>query len=448
MLLLTIVAGWTFRSTDVLADENWPQFRGPRADGVSEDAGLPEKWSKTENVVWSREIPGRGWSSPIIWGDKVFVTTAIRKSGEKAEVIKKGLYFGGERPIPKEPHRWVVYALDAAKGDVLWEKTAHEGVPEQGHHLKNTLASETPVTDGERVYAYFGNVGVFCYDMDGNKLWEKRFDPMPMKLGWGTAASPVLHGGRLFIVNDNEKKSYMVALDARNGDEIWRIDREEKSNWATPFVWQNEQRAEIVTPGSRKVRSYDLDGKLLWELGGMSSIAIPTPFERFGLLYVSSGYVLDRRKPIFAIRPGASGDISLKEKETSNEFIAWSQPMAGPYNVSPIIYKDLMYVLYDQGLFACFDARTGKQVYDQPKVRIGKGGSYTASPWAYNDKLFCLNEDGETVVIAAGKEFKVLHQNSLDEFTMSTPAIAHGSLFIRTDSTLYRIGGQPAASGN
>jgi len=432
------------------AQEVWPQFRGPKSDGVAEASGLPDTWSKTENVAWSVEIPGRGWSSPVVWGDRVFITTAVRMGG-KEEKIKKGLYFGGERPAPKEPHRWIVYCLDAANGKILWEKTAHEGVPAYGHHLKNTLASETPVTDGERVYAYFGNVGLFCYDMSGKELWSQSWESVPTKLGWGTAASPVLHQGRLYVVNDNEKESFLVALDAATGNQIWRVPRDEKSNWATPFVWENELRTELVIPGSRKVRSYSLDGEMLWELGGMSSIAIPTPFTQHGLLYVCSGYVLDRRKPIFAIKPGALGDISLKDKETSNDAIVWCQPQAGPYNTSPLVYGDNLYVLYDQGLFGCFDARSGKQVYDTPKVRLG-GGAFTASPWAYDDKIFCLSEDGDTYVIAAGPEFKILRKNSLEEFTMATPAIASGSLFLRTESRLYRItagaSAAPATSGN
>lgn len=419
------------------AQDNWPQFRGPKSDGVVEATGLPDTWSKTENVAWNVEIPGRGWSSPIVWDDRVFLTTAVRLGGT-AEEIKKGLYFGGDRPAPKEPHRWIVYCLNAGNGEIVWQKTVHEGVPQYGHHLKNTLASETPITDGERVYAYFGNVGLFCFDMNGKELWQKKWESVPTKLGWGTAASPVLHQGRIYVVNDNEKESFLEALDAKSGQEIWRVPREEKSNWATPFVWENEKRTEIITPGSRKVRSYDLDGKPLWELGGMSSIAIPTPFERFGMLYVASGYVLDKRKPIFAIRPGASGDITLKEKETTGEFIAWSQLQAGPYNVSPIVYGDYLYVLYDMGFFACYDARTGKQMYENPKVRTG-GSAFTASPWAYDGKIFCLSEDGDTFVIEAGKEFKVLRKNKLDEFTMATPAIADGSLFIRTEKRLYRI---------
>jgi outer membrane protein assembly factor BamB len=420
------------------AQENWPQFRGPGARGVSDATNLPETWSKTENVAWATKIAGRGWSSPIIWGDRIFLTSAV-KMGGKDEKIKPGLYFGGERDTPKESHRWNVCCIDFKTGKLLWEKTAHEGVPKEGHHLKNTLASETPVTDGRRVYAYFGNVGVFAYDFDGSLIWKHSLGDYPMALNWGTASSPALYDGRLFIVNDNEKHSFVVSIDAETGKELWRVDRDEKSNWATPFVWQNDVRTELVTCGKKKVRSYSLDGKLLWELGGMSSIVIPTPFTDHGLLYVASGYVLSPFKPLFAIRPGASGDITLKNKATSNKFIAWSQPKAGPYNVSPLAYGDNIYVLYDRGFIGCFDALTGKSLYDSPMVRIPTGDQFTSSPWAYNGKIFCLSEDGDTLVIPAGKKFEILRKNSLDEFCMATPAIARGSLFIRTESQLYRI---------
>ena len=203
--------------------------------------------------------------------------------------------------------------------------------------MKSSYASETPVTDGERVYCSFGNVGVFCFDLDGNEVWKLPVEPHKTRLGWGTAASPVLHRDRLYLVNDNDEDSYLLALDAKTGRQIWRVPRDEKSNWATPFVWENEKRTEIVTPGTGQVRSYDLDGKLLWSLKGMSSITIATPYEHEGLLYVSSGYVLDKSRPIYAIRPGATGDISLKEESTSNDFIAWSQPKAAPYNPTTLI---------------------------------------------------------------------------------------------------------------
>jgi len=279
-----IVVSWWLPCTTRAAD-NWPQFRGPAASGVSANSGLPDTWSATDHVAWKTQIPGRGWSSPIVWGGRIFVATAIKEEGEP-EPVKKGLYFGGDRPAPKEVHRWMVYCLDLDTGRIVWEKEAHRGVPQHGHHLKNSLASETPVSDGERVYAYFGNVGMFSFDFEGKLLWSERWESVPTRFGWGTAASPVLHGERIYVVNDNEKESFLVALDKKTGERIWRVERDEKSNWATPFVWENEKRTEIVTPGTGKIRSYGLDGQLLWELGGMSVITIPAPFAQHGLLYV------------------------------------------------------------------------------------------------------------------------------------------------------------------
>jgi outer membrane protein assembly factor BamB len=417
--------------------ECWPQFRGPGSSGVSDGSGLPDTWSAAENVVWTTKIPGRGWSSPVVWGDRIFVTSAVQESGD-LEPVKKGLYLLGERLPPKESFRWMVHCIDWNTGKILWEKAAGRGVPKYGHHLKNSFASETPVTDGQRVVAYFGSLGVFCYDANGNELWSRKLGERPMRLGWGTAASPVLHGERIYVVNDNEEESFLVALDKSSGAEIWRTGRDEKSNWATPLVWENEKRTEIVTPGSGKVRSYSLDGKLLWELGGMSSITIPTPCAAHGLVYVSSGYVMDRKKPLLAIRPGASGDISLKPDETSNPSVAWCQKMAGPYNPSPLVYGDNVYVLYDRGLLACFDARTGKEIYGKTRI-APKAEAFTASPWAYEGKVFCLSEDGDTFVIQAGPEFKLLRTNGVGELCMATPAIARRSLILRTESGLLRI---------
>jgi outer membrane protein assembly factor BamB len=423
------------------ADDNWPQFRGPGSRGVSDDRDLPETWSKTENVAWATKVAGRGWSSPIVWGDKIFLTTAIKLKGEP-EKVKPGLYFGGERPTPKVPFRYAVVCLDFNTGKILWEKTAFEGVPKFGAHLKNTMASETPVTDGQRVYAYFGNIGVFAFDFDGNVKWSHELGAYPMAHNWGTAASPALCEGRLFVIDDNEKRSFLSAIDAATGKELWRKDRDEKSNWATPYVWKNEKRTELVTCGTKRVRSYDLDGKVLWELSGMSSIVIPSPFSVDGLLYVTSGYVLSPKKPLFAIKPGAAGDISLdaEKKQTSNQYIAWSNPKAGPYNVSPVLYKDVIYVLYDRGFLASFDAHTGQPLYKPPLARLGASEHYTSSPWAYNGKIFCLSEEGQTLVIpAVGTKPKIVRKNELEELCMATPAIVRGSLLIRTESQLYRI---------
>ena len=261
---------------------------------------------------------------------------------------------------------------------------------------------------------------------------------METRNGWGTAASPVLHGERLYIVNDNEEGSFVVALDATSGNEVWRVDRDEKSNWSTPYVWENELRTELVTTGSNKVRSYDLDGKLLWSFSGMSTIAIPTPFSQFGLVYISSGYIGDDLRPVYAVRPGASGDVTLSEGQTKNDYIVWHRPQAGSYNPSPIVYGEQYYTLYDRGFLTSHDARTGKEVYGKQRIDPA-AGAFTASPWAYNGKIFCLSEDGVTYVIQAGAEFKVLGRSSLDEVALATPAIARGSLVLRTTSHVYRI---------
>lgn len=417
---------------------DWPRFRGAEARGVVEHAVLPDTWSATEHIAWQREIPGRGWSSPVTWGNRVVLTTAV-SAGEVAEA-RKGLYFGGNRSeAPDDEHVWLAICLDTKTGEPAWERELHRGVPEWPLHIKNTYASETPVTDGERIYVYFGNVGLYCLDFNGEVLWERHWPTIETRFNWGTAASPVLHEDRLYVVNDNDEQSFLEALDAETGDTVWRVDRDEKSNWATPFVWENELRTEIITPGTGKNRSYDLEGHLLYEFGGNSSITIATPYTAHDLLYVSSGYILDQKKPLFAIRPGASGDISLAGNETSNDAIAWCQKMAAPYNPTTIVYGDLLYVLLDRGFLSCYDARTGEAVYEQQS--LARGSAFTASPWANDGKLFFLSEYGETFVVRAGPEFELLHSNQLaeDDMCMATPAVAGDWLLIRSDRRLYCV---------
>ncbi|MCC6490191.1 MAG: PQQ-binding-like beta-propeller repeat protein [Candidatus Hydrogenedentes bacterium] len=436
-LVLCVLSLLTFAHC-ACADANWPQFRGPDARGVAEGNGLPDRWSATENVAWKADIPGRGWSSPIVWGSRVFLTTVVNQG--QSEAPKKGLYLGGNRKdAPESIHQWKVLCLDLETGQVVWERQVHEGKPPSSTHIKNSYASETPVTDGERVYAYFGNVGVWCFDFEGNQVWSKEIAPHKTSSGWGTASSPVLHENRLYIQNDNEEDSYLLACDKLTGEEVWRVPREEDGNWCTPFIWTNEQRTEIVASGSKMVRSYDLEGNVLWSLQGMSGITIATPYACDGLLYISSGYVMDKKRPVYAIRPGASGDISLTEGQTSNQWIAWSLPQAAPYNPSTLVYEELLYVLYDYESIACFNARDGAVVYAAQKLPEGR--SFTASPWACGDKVFCLNEDGITFVIKAGSTFEVLGTNPLeeDDMVLATPAIAGDRLLIRTSARLYCI---------
>jgi len=433
--VLVALSVWATVSTYAAAD-HWPQFREPEAAGVSANAKLLYKWSATENIEWKADLPGRSWSSPIVWGGRVFVTAVINTS--ESEPPKKGLYFGGDRPQPPaSEHESKVYCLDLATGKVAWEKSVHRAAPQTAIHLKSSYGAETPVTDGERVYAMFGGLGVFALTLEGKEVWSKKLEPRRTRFGWGYAASPVLHEGRLYFVTDSDERAELVALDAKTGKELWRVPRDEKSNWATPFIWAGGQRTELVIPGTRSVRSYDLDGKVLWSLRGMSSIAIPTPFVGEGLLFVSSGYVGDKLRPLYAIRPGASGDISLKPGETSNEFIAWSNPVGGSYNPSPLYYDGRVYVLYDRGLVSCFDAKTGKVLYD--RERLPNGFAFTSSPWAAGGKIFCLNEDGVCFVLRAGDKFELLHTNRLlgDDMCMATPALVGDRLIIRTAARVY-----------
>lgn len=419
-------------TTSLAAD--WPQFRGPSGAGVVAGKTVPpDTWTGTQNVAWKYEVPGHGWSCPIVVGNKVFVTSCV--TDEKVPAPKTGYYAPMDTKTHKGEHRWTVFCLDATTGKVLWQHVAHKGEPQHPIHVKASYASETPVSDGERVYAYFGNVGLYCYDLAGKQLWSRSWDVMPTQFNWGTGASPVLHKDRLYLVNDNEKHSFIVAIDKHTGKDIWKVDRPEKSNWATPFIWENGQRTEIVTCGKGKVRSYDLDGKLLWEFGGMSSICVPSPVVAGELLIISSGYEFGRPRPVFAVKAGAAGDISLKKDQTSNDFIVWYKEPAGAYHPTPLVLGDYLYVLYSTGFISCFEAKTGKPVYERERL----GGSFTASPWAYAGKVFCLSEDGTTYVVKAGPQFELLGKNVLGEVALATPAVADGRLFLRTAAALYCI---------
>ncbi len=350
-----------------------------------------------------------------------------------------GFYQGAvESPKPDDEHRWLAHCLDLGTGEDVWRTELHRGVPLVGRHRKNTYASETAVTDGELLFAHVGDMGTWCLDYTGRVVWSKSWKPVRTRWAYGTASSPALHGGRLYITNDSEDQSYLVALDKSTGREIWRKQREEPTTWSTPFIWESGERTEIVTMGRNNLRSYDTDGTVLWELSGLSSLAIPTPFASGGLLYVTSGYMNSQERPIYAIRPGASGDITLAEGETSNDYIAWSVPQGGPYHPSGLVYKGYYYTLFDRGFLTCHDASTGEEVYG--KQRISRESvNFTASPWAYEGKLFCLDESGTTFVVEAGPEYKLLHSNELGEMCMATPAIVRGGLLIRTHSKLYKI---------
>lgn len=444
---LACLAVWTWTSV-TWADEQVPRFLAGRLPAGDTKISPPDHWSASENVLWKADMPGLGWSSPIVWGNRVVVTTCVNTGVDLAP--RKGLYLedvdANKYPKVTDKHEWKVLCFDLNTGSLLWQRVAHAGVPPKPHHLKNTLASETPTTDGQRIYAYFGNLGMYCYDMDGKLLWSHLLPPAETNYGWGTSASPILHQDRVYIVNDNDEHSYLLALNKQTGEEVLRIDRDEKTNYATPFLWENELRTELVTSGIGWAKSYDLEGKLLWKLKGKSILAIPTPFAQFGNLYLTAGHVVWGSNPLYVIKPGAEGDISLGDTETSNSHIAWSHAKAGPYHPTPLIYGDTLYILYDRGFLAAYDAKTGREIY--ARKRIPNGKAFTSSPWAYDGKLFGLNEDGVTFVFKTGSEFGILHTNPLaeDDMGMATPLVLGDKLLIRTSARIYCIGSRESAA--
>ncbi len=432
---ITVVLLLLYANT-ALGHDNWPRFRGPHADGVGDDhPGLPQTWNTTENVKWVADVPGWGWSGPIVWGDRVFLATVV--SDEKNLTPNKGLYLGrGVRDPAKGIHHWLVYCFDLNTGQQLWKHEAHTGRPQVPRHPKSTYAAETATTDGERLYVLFGDLGLYCYDLNGKPLWSHPIAPQKTFMDYGAAASPVVHDGQVIVVYDNFENSWIAAFDTKTGDQRWKTPREETHSWATPFVWEHDLRTEIIVPGKNKNRSYSLEGKLLWEFDGqMSNLVIPSPFAAHGFCYLASGYVGDAHRPTFAIRPGASGDITPEGDYADSEFIQWYQPTASAYNTTQIVYGDYLYTVYDQGFITCHDAKTGEQVYG--KKRFSPGGSFTASPFAYNGHIFCLSEDGLTYVVKAGPDFEIVARNKLDELCLSTPAAVGDKLLIRTASKLY-----------
>src|SRR5215213_7950508 len=444
-------------------DGAWPQFRGPDSNPVGAPTRLADRWSKTENVEWSREIPGRGWSSPIVTGDRVYVTTVATEGKSKppqtgteysneyaAELMKQGLPM--EQVLEKLkardielPHEvtlhYFLYCLNLKTGEVEWRKEFHTGRPPGGRHRKNSFTSESPVTDGKSVYVYVANLGLWAFDLKGKQLWSTPMEANPIYLDFGTGSSPALAGNLLVIVNDNEKQQFIAAFDKQTGKQVWRTNRDlggngqpaQRSGWATPFVWRHALRTEVVAVGPGEVVSYDLAGKELWRMSGMAATPIPMPFAYNGLLYINGG----RGRPLFALRPGAAGDISLKKDERSNEYIVWSEARGGTYLPSSLAYEGAVYTLTETGILSRFDAGTGKMTY---RTRIDPAATaFTTSPWAYNGKLFCLSEEGQTFVIATGEKFKLLHVNELDDMAQASPALVGERLLIRTEHRLYSI---------
>jgi outer membrane protein assembly factor BamB len=339
---------------------------------------------------------------------------------------------------------YFLYCVDLNSGKTVWRKEFYSGRPPGGRHRKNSFASETPVTDGRLVYVYVANLGMWAFDLKGAQVWHTALEAYPIYLDFGTGGSAALAGELLVVVNDNEKQQFIAAFDKKTGKQVWRTNRDlsvkragapMRSGWVTPFVWKTAQRTEIVTVGPGVAVSYDLDGKELWRLSGMSATPIPSPFVYDGLLYVNGG----RGQALYAIKPGASGDLTPREDGTFGEFIAWMQPRTGTYLPTQVAYDGALYVLGETGIVSRLDAKTGKVTY---KARIEGGGNFTSSPWAYSGRVFCLSEEGKTFVLGTGEKYELVRVNELEEMAQATPAMVGDRLLVRTETKLYSIRGR------
>jgi outer membrane protein assembly factor BamB len=424
--------------------QNWPQFRGPGASGVAGgQQTTPSSWDaeKSINLRWKTPIPGLAHSSPVVWGNRVFITTAV--SSEAKPETRYGLY-GDVAPVKNDPkHAWKVYALDKRTGKILWERIAYEGIPKVKRHPKSSHAASTPATDGKYVIALMGSEGLYAYDFNGKLIWKQDLGVLDagwfydVDYQWEYAASPIIYKGAVIVQADIQKNSFIAAYDIKTGKRLWMTPREEIPSWSTPTVYEGKTRAELITNGTKAIRGYDpATGKELWRLGPNSEVATPTPIFAHDLIYVTTGYRVIQ--PIYVIRPGAAGDISLKDGKDSSDFIAWSKTRGGPYMPTPVIYGDLLYVVSNQGVLTTYNAKTGERVYQE---RLGgKGGAFTASPVASDSKIYLSSEDGEVFVVKAGSKYELLATNPVGEVMMATPAISDGLVIVRGINHVFAFG--------
>lgn len=434
-----------------LADgaDYWPHWRGPGRNGMAR-GGAPTEWSDDKNIKWKTEIPGRGHSTPIVWGDRIFLTTAVQTGAappagpsqepqadpqpDRPQEGSRGRRggFRGADAGPQPEHRFVVLCIDKKNGRIIWEKTATVASPHEGYHRTyGSFASQSPVTDGTNVYVSFGSRGIYCYDFNGKLVWQKDLGvKMRMRLQFGEGSAPSLQGDKLVINYDHEGDSFLVSLDKRTGKEIWRTPRQEMSNWSSPLVVQHRGRRQVVVSATQKVRSYDFDtGRLIWECAGLGLNTIPMPVQNDDAVLVMSGF---RNPRLMAIRLGREGDL------TDSNAILWSATRGLSYTPSPVLHEKRLYVLTDQGMLSCFDAATGQPFYQQ--ARLPNADSFKASPVGANGNLYLASESGIVTIVKMGEKFEVVATNTLtDQVFIASPVIAEGELFLRSRNRLYCI---------
>src|SRR5664279_1480448 len=429
-------------SGQVNPDRQWTSYRGKLSSGVLDNTNLPDSFDlkSMTNVKWKTEIPGLGLSSPVVWGNKIFITTAVSEADKAG--FKPGLY-GDVTPVSDSSvHEWKVYCFDKYSGKKIWEQTSFKGIPAIKRHPKSTHANTSIATDGKHVVAFFGSEGLFCYDMKGKLLWQQSFGLLKsvwfvMKSAeWEFASSPIIFNGKLIIQCDVLENSFVAAYDVETGKEIWKTQRDEYPGWCTPTIYTNAGKNYIALNGYKNRGGYDLEtGKEVWSMSGGGDIQIPTPIVGNDLIYFNSAH--GSYSPIIAVKTNAIGDITLKENQTTNEFIKWSLPRGGSYMHTLLLYKNHLYNVNWNGTVVCLDPLTGKEIYN---AKLGKTRSFIASPVASDDKIYIVDETGTVYIIGAGDTFKLLAEIPLNDICMTAPAITDGMIIFRTQKWLVAVG--------
>jgi outer membrane protein assembly factor BamB len=422
---------------------DWPQFRGISASGVAEGFSLPTTWDAKSgtNVIWKTPIPGLGLSSPVVWGDEIFLTTAI--SGKVDASLKVGLYGDIASVQDDTEHEWRLYALDKKTGAIKWQRAVHKGVPKIKRHTKNSHANSTLATDGERLIAFFGSEGLYAFDLMGTPLWKKDLGVldagfyMVPEAQWETGSSPVIHDGMVIVQADVQKNSFLAMFDAKDGREVWRVGRTDVPTWSTPTIHRVGGRTQILVNGMRHVGAYDFKtGDVIWKLSGGGDIPVPTPVVSDGLVYITNAH--GRDSPVYAIKETATGDVSLKEAATSNDGVVWVAPRSGGYMCTPLVYRGLVYIVRYNGVLNVFDARSGERKFEARLA--GATSAFTSSPVANDGKVYIASEDGQVFVLAAGPKYEEIAMNQMSTPILATPAISEGRMFLRTGDQIMAIG--------
>lgn len=437
------------------ARAQWPQFRGPLGDGVSH-AAAPDTWSPEAGVAWRASLGGLGWSQPVVWGDRIYVTTAetenqpkptpgVYAPGESAgftALFRGGNPFGFNRNEPPESvYRWKLVALDASTGEPAWERTIREARPRAGVHANNSFASETPAIDGERIVVPLGANGLYCYRLDGELLWERDFEAPAMQFGWGTGSSPILHGELVYLQCDNDEQSFLVALDKPTGKDVWRVERDERSNWSTPYLWTNRLRTELVVGGGAKLQSFDpASGALLWETDASGRCSVTPIGDQERLYFDSADRLTGINGVVIAVRAGAQGAFALSDSSGDESPVAWTRSIRSCRISSPALLDGRLYLLAQQtGVVQCLDAATGDELF---RGRLPRATGFTASPVVFGDRIYCLDQDGATHVLESGDALSIVATNRLtdaNEMFWASPAVVGDRLLLRGSEFLYCI---------